>query len=139
MASVALLCRSGIGRIGRSYPTRMNFTTLVGKGGGEDQREVGKVKEIGVLGGGVSGLATAYFLRKELGEGAKVTVFEGSSRVGGWIDTEVVSLPSSSSPFILEKGPRSLRIQGKEMMEMVDELGLGEEILDADKDSLANR
>ena len=113
-----------------------NFTTLVGKG---EEKKGGEMKEIGVLGGGVSGLATAYFLRKMLGEGAKITVLEGSSRVGGWIDTEEVSLPSSSSTFLLEKGPRSLRIQGKEMMELVDELGLGGEILDADKASLANR
>ena len=114
-----------------------SLTTLLG-------RTPQKVREVGVLGGGVSGLATAYFLKKMLGESAKITLFEASSRLGGWIDTEVVPFPSlgSSSPppsFLLEKGPRSLRIQGKEMMELVEELGLGGEILDADKESLENR
>ncbi|TAQ89225.1 hypothetical protein B7494_g2436 [Chlorociboria aeruginascens] len=41
-------------------------------------------KHIAVLGGGISGLSTAYYITRMLPE-AKVTLYEGSERLGGWL------------------------------------------------------
>lgn len=61
---------------------------------------------IAVLGGGITGLASAYFLSKDL-PNAKITLFEASSRLGGWLHSSSVDVGSGS--VIFEQGPRNLR------------------------------
>ena len=61
---------------------------------------------IGVLGGGITGLATAYFLSRELSD-AKITLFEASSRLGGWLHSKSVDIGSGNVVF--EQGPRTIR------------------------------
>jgi NAD(P)-binding Rossmann-like domain len=63
------------------------------------------VKRFAVLGGGVSGLATAYYL-KSIDPLAKITIYEASDRVGGWISTEQVD--TSDGRLMFEMGPRTL-------------------------------
>ncbi|KAM0718188.1 hypothetical protein Q7P37_006520 [Cladosporium fusiforme] len=41
--------------------------------------------DIAILGGGISGLATAYFVTQQLPR-AKVTVYEAGERIGGWLE-----------------------------------------------------
>ena len=64
------------------------------------------ITNVAVLGGGISGLASAYFLSRRLPR-AKVTLFERSSRLGGWLHSEKVDV--SNGKILLEKGPRSIR------------------------------
>ena len=59
-----------------------------------------------VLGGGVTGLSAAYFLRRKFPH-AKVTIYEASKRLGGWVDSETVQVDGGKVLF--EWGPRSLR------------------------------
>jgi len=40
-----------------------------------------------VLGAGISGLSTAWFLKQRFKDTIKLTILEKSSRVGGWIQT----------------------------------------------------
>ena len=61
---------------------------------------------IAVLGGGITGLASAYFLSRDL-PNAKITLFEASSRLGGWLHSRSVDVGSGSVVF--EQGPRNLR------------------------------
>jgi oxygen-dependent protoporphyrinogen oxidase len=63
-------------------------------------------REIAVLGGGITGLASAYYLSKELPE-ANITLYEGSERLGGWLKTKHVNVGDGTVAF--EQGPRSLR------------------------------
>lgn len=61
---------------------------------------------IAILGGGITGLASAYFLSRDLPK-AKITLFEASSRLGGWLHSRSVDVGSGNVVF--EQGPRNLR------------------------------
>ena len=66
--------------------------------------KVSRARRVVVVGGGVTGLACAYFLGEAARAGrtpVKVTVLEGSARLGGNIVTE------NRSGFILDGGPDS--------------------------------
>jgi len=60
---------------------------------------------IAVVGGGITGLATAYYLSKK--QDVNVTLYEVSDRLGGWIQTKQVDVPGGKVLF--EQGPRTLR------------------------------
>ena len=61
--------------------------------------------DIAVVGGGIAGLATAYYLSKK--EDVNVTLYEAANRLGGWIQTKHVDVPGGKVLF--EQGPRTLR------------------------------
>lgn len=61
---------------------------------------------IAVLGGGVSGLASAHYLTRELPH-AKITIYEESDRLGGWLNSRQVNVKQGD--IVFEQGPRSLR------------------------------
>ena len=65
-----------------------------------------EVKDIAVLGGGITGLASAYFLSRNL-PNAKITLFEASSRLGGWLHSKSVEV--GTGKVVFEQGPRNLR------------------------------
>lgn len=62
--------------------------------------------DVAVLGGGITGLAAAYYLTKELPT-AKITVYEASDRLGGWLSSKRV--PVKDGSILFEAGPRTLR------------------------------
>lgn len=64
---------------------------------------------VAVLGSGITGLAAAYFLTQALPT-AKVTVYEASGRIGGWLDSARV--PVQDGTVVFERGPRTLRPNG---------------------------
>lgn len=63
-----------------------------------------------VLGGGLTGLTTAYYLAKMLPKTTKITVYEASSRTGGWIRTDrvPVDVDGVQGTVQFERGPRTL-------------------------------
>ena len=74
--------------------------------------------KIAILGGGISGLSTAYFLKNEL-PNASIQIIESDSW-GGWIR-------SVHRETLFETGPRTLRPQGLAgafTLNLVKELGL---------------
>jgi oxygen-dependent protoporphyrinogen oxidase len=70
-----------------------------------------------VLGGGITGLSTAYYLTKEL-PNAKITVYEGSERIGGWLSSKYVDV--GNVRILFEQGPRTLRPHGPAALVTVD-------------------
>lgn len=64
------------------------------------------VDDVAVLGGGITGLASAYYLAERLPH-AQITLFEGSSRLGGWLRSKQVDV--GSGKVVFEQGPRNLR------------------------------
>jgi oxygen-dependent protoporphyrinogen oxidase len=89
-----------------------------------------------VLGGGISGLSTAYFLArglKESGRKGKVVLVTGPV-IGGWIQSR------RRLKGVFELGPRSLRpfgMSGMATLELVHDLGLEDEIVAVGPDDLA--
>ena len=61
---------------------------------------------IAVLGGGITGVAATLWLGKLLPK-AKITLFESSPRLGGWIMSTKCNVDGHE--VIFEQGPRSLR------------------------------
>lgn len=92
---------------------------------------------IAVLGGGITGLASAYFLSRDL-PNAKITLFEASSRLGGWLHSTSVDVGSGN--VIFEQGPRNLRPtmpNGLITLNLARDLGLEDRILMTSKNSVA--
>ena len=79
-----------------------------------------KPKRIAIAGGGMSGLATAYQLACD---GAEFTLFEGSGRLGGIVETV------HSQGFVIECGPDSWVTEKPWARELATELGLDHQII----------
>lgn len=72
---------------------------------------------VGVVGGGMAGLAAAHELTRA---GVEVVLFEGSDRVGGKLRVETVG------DVALDVGAESLLARRPEALDLIDELGLGD-------------
>ncbi len=74
---------------------------------------------IAILGGGISGLSAAYYLK----DVADVTVYE-KEKPGGVIDTR------TDGRFFFEKGPRTFSTaRCKELLELIDAMGLSDDLI----------
>ena len=63
-------------------------------------------ERVAVLGGGISGLASAYFVAKQFPK-SKITIYEANKDSGGWIQSRRVQTPAGDVLF--EYGARTLR------------------------------
>jgi protoporphyrinogen/coproporphyrinogen III oxidase len=77
-------------------------------------------RRIAIVGGGISGLATAYQLACE---GAEFTLFEASDRLGGIVETV------HRQGFVIECGPDSWVTEKPWARELAVELGLQDQII----------
>lgn len=64
------------------------------------------VQSIAVLGGGITGLTSAYRL-SQLFPNTAITLYEKNSRLGGWLHS--TSVPLDTGEVVFEHGPRTLR------------------------------
>ncbi len=78
-----------------------------------------------ILGAGISGLATAWFLKQRLSPQIDLTIIEKSARAGGWIQT------IDEQGFLFEQGPRSCRTagNGQDTLALIESIGLQKELL----------
>ena len=84
-------------------------------------------QNIVVVGGGIAGLATAYYTEKaakEQGLDVKVTVVERDARLGGKVLTD-----ETDDGFVIEGGPDSFITQKPWGLQLVRELGLADNLL----------
>jgi oxygen-dependent protoporphyrinogen oxidase len=83
-------------------------------------------KSIVVLGGGITGLSAAFYLKKmaeERGQRIRITVVEKSGSFGGKIDT------LHRDGFVIEKGPDSFLARKLPIMELTRDLGLEDQLV----------
>lgn len=81
---------------------------------------------VAVVGGGVAGLATAYFLERratESGRSLDCTLVEADHRLGGKVVTH------EESGFVIEGGPDSFLTQKPWAIDLCRKLGLGDQIV----------
>ncbi|KAI9824856.1 MAG: oxygen-dependent protoporphyrinogen oxidase [Thelocarpon impressellum] len=102
-------------------------------------RHIHGEKDIAVIGGGITGLASAFSLSRELPE-ARITLYEAGSRMGGWVHTKQMNVADGTVVF--EQGPRTLRPglpNGLVTLEMISLLGIEDQVITTSKDSVAAR
>lgn len=88
----------------RSIERRCFHSTSIGaQNAGQSDRNA---ERIAVLGGGITGLSTAYHLSREFPR-SQITLYEGSERLGGWLRSTPVEVDNGTVVF--ESGPRTLR------------------------------
>lgn len=80
-------------------------------------------KRVAIIGGGISGLTTAFLLKRK---GVDVTVFEANDTVGGNVQT------IARDGYTIEQGPNSL-IRSPRLIELVKLLKLEDKVLPADE------
>lgn len=84
-----------------------------------------------IIGGGIAGLATAFYLQKkshEIGAAINYTLIESDSRFGGKISTAVID------DFIIEGGPDSFITQKPGGMQLSRDLGLADRLIPTNDD-----
>jgi oxygen-dependent protoporphyrinogen oxidase len=79
-----------------------------------------------VVGGGIAGMAAAYYLERladQSGHAVDVTLVERDARLGGRVGTECVD------GYLLDTGPDSFMSQKPWAVQLCQELGMGDEII----------
>ncbi|MFA8439730.1 protoporphyrinogen oxidase [Pueribacillus sp. YX66] len=80
-------------------------------------------KNIAIIGGGITGLAAAFYLNKNENETYDFTLFERSERLGGKIQTV------KRDGFIIERGPDSLVARKPSGVKLIKDVGLESELV----------
>ncbi|WP_276356399.1 protoporphyrinogen oxidase [Cohnella caldifontis] len=83
------------------------------------------VRDVAVLGGGLTGLTAAFYLYREAadkGVPVRVTVWEASDRLGGKVNT------LRRDGFVIERGPDSFLARKLPMVRLAEDLGLTEQL-----------
>jgi oxygen-dependent protoporphyrinogen oxidase len=82
-------------------------------------------RHVVVVGGGISGLAAAWFLRRDGPPGLRVTVLEAADRIGGKLRvSDVAGVP-------VDEGAESLLLRRPEAVDLARAVGLGDDLEDA--------
>ena len=83
-------------------------------------------KRVAIVGGGITGLAAAFYLQKEMLEKnlpIEITLIESSNRLGGKIQT------FSKDGFTIERGPDSFLERKQSASKLIREVGLGDKLI----------
>ncbi len=73
-----------------------------------------------IIGGGISGLASAHYLHRRLGDEVLVTLVEGAPRLGG----KIATVPFAG--HAVDVGPDALMVRSTVVATLIDDLGLGD-------------
>lgn len=87
-------------------------------------------RSVAIVGAGISGLATAYYLtRRAKAEGAPldVVLLEADASAGGKIKSYVKVSPEGGS-FVVDTGPHGFLDKGPQIFQLIDELALNSDL-----------
>jgi oxygen-dependent protoporphyrinogen oxidase len=96
-------------------------------------------QNVAILGAGITALSTAYHLLLTP-DPPKLTIYEKSDRVGGWLQSKYVDLEHGHGSVLFETGPRNIRPAvplGLATVALWEDLGLSGNIIATSKDSPA--
>lgn len=82
----------------------------------------GNARHIVIIGGGITGLSAAYYLKKSMNTPLRITVMEKGETFGGKIHT------FKRDGFIIEKGPDSFLARKLPIIDLTRELGLEDQL-----------
>ncbi|NIK24713.1 protoporphyrinogen oxidase [Paenibacillus lupini] len=88
-------------------------------------RRIGMIDRIVVIGGGISGLSSAFYLQREAerqGKKVQITIVDGAPVLGGKINT------LQRDGFVIERGPDSFLSRKLPIIELAKELGIENEL-----------
>ncbi|WP_166790788.1 protoporphyrinogen oxidase [Cryobacterium mannosilyticum] len=77
-----------------------------------------------IIGGGISGLTSAHYLHRRLGDGVQVTLVEGGPRLGG----KIATVPFGGQA--VDVGPDALMVRSPVVATLIDDLGLGDLVVE---------
>ena len=83
------------------------------------------MRRVAVIGGGISGLACAYDLKQAV-TGLRVDLFESGPELGGAIQTR------RTDGYVIEQGPTGFINRNTSTLDLVDRLGLTDELIAGD-------
>ena len=86
----------------------------------------GEKRKVAVIGGGITGLAAAFYLQKEAREKGyplEVILIEASHRLGGKIQTV------RRDGFVIERGPDSFLERKKSFGKFAEDLGISDQLV----------
>lgn len=84
------------------------------------------MKKVVIVGGGITGLSTAYYLNKEIKEKnlpIEIKLIEAGNKLGGKIETV------SRDGFTVERGPDSFLERKKSAFELIQDLGIEDRLI----------
>lgn len=90
-----------------------------------EMRRIGKPDRIVIIGGGISGLSSAFYLQREAerqGRELEITIVDGAPALGGKINT------LQRDGFVIEKGPDSFLARKLAIIDLAEELGIADEL-----------
>jgi len=79
--------------------------------------------QVVIVGGGISGLATAHYIHSHLGDKVQLTLVEGGSQLGGKVANQ------EFSGHLVDTGPDAVLVRAPAMTALLQDLGLGEQIV----------
>ncbi|KAJ7211161.1 hypothetical protein GGX14DRAFT_520062 [Mycena pura] len=92
---------------------------------------------IAILGGGLTGLSSAFHLSRRF-PSSIITIVDKNKHLGGWgSKSERVQLPNGRGSVLLEGGPRTLRASSHSVLELIHLLGLADAVVTTPKASPA--
>ena len=76
-----------------------------------------------IVGGGISGMATAHYIQSRLGDQVQLTVIEAGPKLGGKVSTE------SFGGHQVDVGPDALLVRVPAMAALLEDLGFGDQLV----------
>ena len=76
-----------------------------------------------IVGGGISGMATAHYIQSRLGDQVQLTVIEAGPKMGGKVSTE------SFGGHQVDVGPDALLVRVPAMAALLEDLGFGDQLV----------
>jgi len=95
----------------------------VSTGSGREPVRVPSGTQVVIVGGGISGLATAHYIHSQTGGRVRLTLVEGGPRLGGKVANQ------QFSGHVVDTGPDALLVRAPAMAALLADLGLDDQVV----------